>query len=75
MPKPGRRRGPAVSGAVNWDVTAFVGTFAAYILLGFEFEECLRRANIAGALKATRMETRGSPTREEIEDTFCGRSG
>jgi ribokinase len=49
---------------------AFVGTFGAYKTLGKTDEESLQFANMAGALKATRPETRGSPTRRELEDAY-----
>jgi len=40
---------------------AFLGVFAASKSQGFEDKEALERANLAGALKATKPETRGSP--------------
>jgi len=46
---------------------AFLGVFTAYKSCGLEDKEALERANLAGALKATKTETRGSPTREELE--------
>jgi len=46
---------------------AFLGMFAAQKSLGLDDEECIERANLAGALKATKPETRGSPTRTEFE--------
>jgi len=46
---------------------AFLGVFAAYKSQGLSDEEALERANLAGALKATKQETRGSPTRLELE--------
>jgi len=46
---------------------AFLGVFIAYKAQGLGDEEALERANLAGALKATRSETRGSPTKDEIE--------
>jgi ribokinase len=49
---------------------AFVGAFGAYKTLGKTDEESLQYANMAGALKATRPETRGSPTRLELEDAY-----
>jgi ribokinase len=49
---------------------AFLGVFAGYLLLDFPILEAAKRANLAGALKATRYETRGSPTREELEREF-----
>ncbi len=46
---------------------AFLGLFVASKSQGLDDEECLERANLAGALKATKPETRGSPTRTEFE--------
>ena len=46
---------------------AFLGVFAAYKAEGLSDEEALKRANAAGAYKATRRETRGSPTRKQLE--------
>ena len=46
---------------------AFLGVFAAYKSEGLKDEAALERANLAGALKATKTETRGSPLREELE--------
>lgn len=46
---------------------AFLGVFAASKSQGFEDREALERANLAGALKATKPETRGSPTKKELE--------
>jgi len=46
---------------------AFLGMFVAQKSLGLGDKECLERANLAGALKATKPETRGSPTRTEFE--------
>jgi len=46
---------------------AFLGMFVAQVSLGLDDEECLVRANLAGALKASKPETRGSPTRTEFE--------
>ncbi len=46
---------------------AFLGVFAAYKSQALEDKEALERANLAGALKATKPETRGSPKREELE--------
>ncbi|MEM2875470.1 MAG: PfkB family carbohydrate kinase [Candidatus Bathyarchaeia archaeon] len=47
---------------------AFLGVFAAYKAEGLSDLEALRRANAAGAYKATRRETRGSPTRRHLDD-------
>src|SRR5436853_7347743 len=44
---------------------AFLGVFASYLLLDFPILEAAKRANLAGALKATRYETGGSPAKEE----------
>ena len=49
---------------------AFVGAFGAYKTLGKTDEESLQYANMAGALKATRHETRGSPTKRELEEAY-----
>ncbi|HIE18738.1 TPA: hypothetical protein EYP75_03330 [Candidatus Bathyarchaeota archaeon] len=46
---------------------AFLGVFAASKAQGMDDTEALERANLAGALKATKPETRGSPRKEEIE--------
>jgi sugar/nucleoside kinase (ribokinase family) len=46
---------------------AFHGVLAASLAQGHSLIEALRRANLAGAFKATRSETRGSPTKEELE--------
>jgi len=45
---------------------AFLGAFVAAISEGRPDEEALRWGNCAGGLKATRPETRGSPTRETL---------
>jgi ribokinase len=45
---------------------AFLGVFAASKAEGFDDIEALERANLAGALKATKAETRGSPEKEEL---------
>jgi ribokinase len=49
---------------------AFLGVFSSYILLGKTPLESAAWANLAGAIKATRYETRGSPTRDELEKTM-----
>jgi ribokinase len=49
---------------------AFVGAFAACRILGRDDMEAVRYANMAGALKASRMETRGSPTKKELETAY-----
>jgi len=46
---------------------AFLGVFLASKSQGLGDKECLERANLAGALKATKPETRGSPTKQEFE--------
>jgi len=45
---------------------AFLGAFAASLVEGLGEEEALRRGCAAGAYKATRRETRGSPRRGEL---------
>src|SRR2546425_10969232 len=47
---------------------AFVGGFAAYKVLGLADIEALKHRNMAAAFKAGRPETRGSPTRKELEE-------
>ncbi len=49
---------------------AFVGAFAASRILGKNDTEAMSYANMAGALKAARVETRGSPGRRELEDAY-----
>jgi ribokinase len=49
---------------------AFVGAFAAYKVLGTSDSEAFRYANMAGALKACHPETRGSPSRKELENAY-----
>jgi ribokinase len=49
---------------------AFLGVFASYVLLGTPVLEAIGWANLAGALKAARYETRGSPIREELEKSM-----
>lgn len=46
---------------------AFIGAFAAAKVMGLSDVESLRRGCAAGSIKATRKETRGSPTAEELE--------
>lgn len=45
---------------------AFIGTFAAVKILGYDDIESLISANVSGAIKATRENIRGSPTLNEI---------
>ena len=49
---------------------AFVGAFAAYKVLGGSDTDASQYANMAGALKACHPETRGSPTRRDLEDSY-----
>ena len=46
---------------------AFIGGFASALVEGKTHIESLRQASAAGSFKATRIETRGGPTREELE--------
>ena len=46
---------------------AFLGVFIASKAEGSSDNEALERANLAGALKATKQETRGSPSKDELE--------
>jgi len=50
---------------------AFLGVFASYMMLGRSVLDSVSWANLAGALKATRYETRGSPTRVELEASMA----
>ena len=47
---------------------AFLGAFSAAKALKLSDEKALNWANWAGALKATKSETRGSPARRELEE-------
>ncbi len=47
---------------------AFIGAFASAKVLGFDDLEALKWANTAGAFKATKIETRGSPKKDELLD-------
>lgn len=47
---------------------AFHGVLASSLAQGYPLIDALQRANLAGAFKATRSETRGSPNREELEE-------
>lgn len=46
---------------------AFLGVLAASLSQGFSETESIERANLAGGLKATKVETRGCPRQEELE--------
>ena len=46
---------------------AFIGAFAASKVHGVSDEVAVTRANYAGAFKATKQETRGSPTKAELD--------
>ncbi|MDE1858178.1 MAG: hypothetical protein KGI26_03815 [Thaumarchaeota archaeon] len=46
---------------------AFLAAYACYSLFGLSPEEAARWGNLAGALKAASADTRGSPTRDELE--------
>jgi ribokinase len=50
---------------------AFLGVFASYLLMGRNPLEAVNLANLAGALKAAKYETRGSPTRAELETSMA----
>lgn len=54
---------------------AFLGVYASYTLMGRSPAEAVAWANLAGALKATRYETRGSPTRKELESKMRALEG
>jgi ribokinase len=53
---------------------AFLAAYAAYRLGGAKPGEAARWGNLAGALKSTRAETRGSPTRRELERVMASYS-
>ncbi len=46
---------------------AFIGAFASALVDGVEDLEALRHGCAAGSFKATRLETRGGPTAQELE--------
>jgi ribokinase len=46
---------------------AFLGALASYMFLGLGAEESAPLANLAGALKTSKADTRGSPTRAELK--------
>ena len=46
---------------------AFIGGFASALVEGKSHIEALRQASAAGSYKATRIETRGGPTRDELQ--------
>jgi len=50
---------------------AFIGAFAASKVQGYEDIEALRRGCAAGSFKATRKETRGGPTKRELEELLA----
>jgi len=49
---------------------AFIGAFVANLALGLPEKSALEMANLAGAIKASRFETRGSPTRKELDNYY-----
>ncbi len=49
---------------------AFLGVLSSYLVLGYDIIESLKLANLAGAFKATKKETRGSPSKEELEELY-----
>ena len=49
---------------------SFLGVFASYLSSGWSAVEAAKWANLAGALKATRWETRGSPTKTMLQATM-----
>jgi len=46
---------------------AFIGGFASSLVEGKNHIEALRQASAAGSYKATRIETRGGPTLEQLQ--------
>jgi ribokinase len=49
---------------------SFLGVLASFMSWGFDADEAAEWANLAGALKATRYETRGSPTRARLQSVM-----
>jgi sugar/nucleoside kinase (ribokinase family) len=49
---------------------SFIGSFAAFKSMGYEDLESIKWANCAAAFKATRLETRGSPTKAELDNFY-----
>ena len=49
---------------------AFLGAYASYLLMGRAPTQAVAWANLAGGLKATRYETRGSPNKGELEEAM-----
>jgi len=45
----------------------FLGVFVASKAEVFDEREALEKANLAGAIKATKHETRGSPSKKELK--------
>lgn len=54
---------------------AFLGLYATSLLMGLPPTGAVAWANLAGALKATKFETRGSPTRRELESAMSKLQG
>jgi ribokinase len=54
---------------------AFLGAFSACLAKGIDEIEALERANCAGAFKASRPETRGSPGWDELESFMAKAKG
>jgi ribokinase len=46
---------------------AFIGGFAAGLVEGLSHIDALRQASAAGSYKATKIETRGGPTKDQLE--------
>jgi ribokinase len=49
---------------------AFLGVFASCLMMGRRPLESANWANLAGAIKATKVETRGSPAKRELESVM-----
>ena len=52
---------------------AFIGALASYLSEDYSIIESIKYGNCAGAYKATRYETRGFPTRTDLED-ICSKA-
>jgi ribokinase len=49
---------------------AFLGVYASCVMMGLTPAKAVPWANLAGALKATKYETRGSPTAKELQSSM-----
>lgn len=68
-PLPLTNLGLSVSSTVGCG-DVFLGTYSAYLSLGWERSDALVMASASAGLNATRPETRGGPTQRELEDAL-----